>query len=187
MKHLPPSGAVARFIELRRDLPQGLPPCPQEFGQLCRLPVSLVLARVTLHGLLPLGNHGCRKVLRAAQLRTPCFLGRKGILGPFGNRLPLVLSDDRKKPHSKGIGIGHIAADKVYARIAQGEDEPRIPRQPVQFGNKQRRPHPPGLGDGRQQLRPVVLLATLNFHVLGAELSRVRDEGAHRGPLRFEP
>ena len=186
MKGAPPPGAVPGFVQLGRNLPQGLPLGAQEFHQLRRLSVGLVRAGIGLHGRLALGNHGGRKVLRAAQPRAPGLLGRQGVLGACGNRLALVLGNDRKKSHRQGIGIGHVAAHEVDPRVAQGEDEARVAAQPVQFGDEQRRAHAPGLGDGGQQLRALVLLAALDFDVLGAELGRVGHERAHGRLLCFE-
>ena len=54
-------------------MPQRLSFGPQQFGQLGGLAVRLVLGRIALHRLLPLGNDGCRKILRAAQLRAAGF------------------------------------------------------------------------------------------------------------------
>ena len=77
--------------------------------------VGLVLAGIALHGRLPLGNHGRRKVLRAAQLRTPRLLGSEGVLRALENGLVLVLGDNGKKSHCKGMSIGHVAADKIHS------------------------------------------------------------------------
>lgn len=46
--------------------------------------------------------------------------------GPFGNHLLLVLSDDRKEAHGKGIGIGHVASNEIDARVAERNNKPRV-------------------------------------------------------------
>ncbi len=48
-------------------------------------------------------------------------------------------------------------------------------------------PHPPGLGDGGEQLGPVVVLAALHFHIFGQQLRCIGDNGPDRGLLGFEP
>jgi hypothetical protein len=47
-------------------LPQRLSFGPQQFGQSGGLVVRLMLGRILLHSLLPMGNDGRREILRAA-------------------------------------------------------------------------------------------------------------------------
>ena len=84
-----------------------------------------------------------------------------------------MLGDNGEQSYSQGVRVGHVAADEVDSRVAQGENEPRISRKPIQLRNQQGHPHPPGLGNGGQQLGPLVLLAALDFDVLAPELARV--------------
>ena len=97
-----------------------------------------------------------------------------------------MLSEYREEAHYKGIGVGPIAVHEVDTGITQGKSEARIAREPVKVSDKQGAIHSPGLGDGREQLGPVILLATLDFDKFSDQLGRVRDERTHGSLLRFE-
>ena len=66
--------------------------------------------------------------LGITQLKTPRFLRRERILGPLGNGFAFMLSKHGKQAHRKRVGIGHVAADEVYAGITELEDEPSVSR-----------------------------------------------------------
>lgn len=97
-----------------------------------------------------------------------------------------MLSEYREEAHYKGIGVGHSAVHEVDTGITQGKSEARIAREPVKVSDKQGAIHSPSLGDGREQLGPVILLATLDFDKFSDQLGRVRDERTHGSLLRFE-
>jgi len=97
-----------------------------------------------------------------------------------------VLSKYREEAHYKGISVGHSAVHEVDTGITQGKGEARIAREPVKVSDKQGAIHSPGLGGGREQLGPVILLATLDFDEFSDQLGWVRDERTHGSLLRFE-
>jgi hypothetical protein len=100
--------------------------------------------------------------------------------------LPLVLGDDSEDTHGKRIGIRHGTADKVHPGVTQGQDEASVTREPVEFGDEQGSPLLARGRNGSQQLRPLVFLATLHFHILRQQLPGLRREGVHGRPLRFQ-
>ena len=185
-EQLPPPRAIPPFIQFLRNLLQGVPLFLQQAPEPGGLLVLQVLPGVGLPHVPALLDGRRRQVRRRAQLRPARLFGGEGVFGPFGYGFPLVLGDNGKQAHGERIGIGHVAADEGHAGVAQGEDEPRVPRQSVQLGNQQRRPYPSRLGDGREQLGPPVFLAALHLDVFGEQLRRVLDEGAHGGLLGFE-
>lgn len=186
LERLPPAGTIPGGIELVGNLPERIARVAQQLGQLPGLLIGRMLAGVTLHGRPPLGHDRGREVLRRAQRCAARLLGLQRVFGALGDGLTLVLGDDGKQAHGQGIRVGHVAADEVHARVAQGEDEAGIAREAVELGDEQGAARAPGFGDGGQQLRALVLLPALHFHKLRDELRGVGHEGAHGRALRFQ-
>lgn len=151
----------------------------------CRSLVVFVGVRLRLAAVPSLLGGRRREVSWAAQLGALRFLGGQRVLRPFRNGLTLVLGENGKNAHGKGVRIRHVAADEIHPRIAELEDKSRVPRQPVELGNKQRRPRRPSRRDSCQQLRPLVSLARFHFDKLPHQVRRL-GEGRHRRPLGFE-
>ena len=81
---------------------------------------------------------------------------------------------------------GHMHAFlKSFVRL--DEVNARVAAQSGQLGDERRGLCSSGLGDGGQQLGPVVVLADFHLHVFGQQLCWVGYKGAHCGLLHFEP
>lgn len=126
-----------------------------------------------------------RQVGGRTQPRALRFLGGQRRLGALGDEFALMLSEHSKDADGKRIGVGHVAADKVHARVAQGKDEARIAGQAVELGNEQRRARGLRQGYGRLELGPLVFLARFHFDKLPEEVGG-RGERAYGCPLGVE-
>ena len=85
---------------------------------------------------------------------------------------PLLLGHQRHDADGQVVGLRHVGGDEADAAVPEREQERRVPRQPVELGDEQRRPGDLGEMQRLAEFRPVRQLAALHLGEPGDDLRR---------------